>query len=150
MDRLQSFHRVQHERNSGLHIEYARSVQPPFLDFARHLRQRTQPVDRIEMPEQQNRLPFRVTPGKIHLQMIAVPRLPMNLNLASQLLETRRQPHTQPIYRGLIVAGRLHLGHLTNGFHKRRSPLLEVAEIAHHTLRFLRLVRDLHEVRSRI
>src|SRR5579864_1998744 len=102
----QSFYHLQRQSDSAFHIEHARSEDAAFCNTKWHLRNRSDWMNSVRMPEQKNRLALAGT-GRLesNLQMIAKLFGAMHTNLATQLAETRSQHRTQPVHGGFYVAG---------------------------------------------
>src|SRR5208337_422103 len=82
-----------HLRNTALHVENARPIEPSVLLAPRHGQKRSQVVHGVEVPQQQQRIAIAGT-AEIHFQVIACNALPMQLHLPANALESNREVRT--------------------------------------------------------
>ena len=100
----QRVERRHRDRQPGLHIERARSLQAPLTTRDRHARERPDRPDRVEVPEQQH---GAAVAADLRADMVAARVLRQRLDARAQPSQAARQFVAAPIDRRLVGARRL-------------------------------------------
>jgi hypothetical protein len=124
---LQRLDGMEHERDSRFHVENAGAAQASVFDFAGHLRQRAEWIDRVVVPQDQNGL-ARGVGREVDLQTIAELAGAMELRLPTKRFKFRREKLPDAVDRRFIVAGGLDFHEFANRLNHQLPTLFEVAQ----------------------
>src|SRR5579859_106599 len=102
----QKGHCLDRDCNAALHVEYSRAPGAAVRNSKRHLVERSDVPDCVDVAEQKQRLALR-NAGEIRLHMIAELFRQMNLRVSAVMLEPRSEKLGEMVDSRLVAAGRL-------------------------------------------
>jgi len=127
MPRLQRSDRVEHECDARLHVEHAGSVQAPIGDVTGHGRERSQWIDGVEVPQQQDWLGLFFA-REINLQVVRIVFGAVHAGPSAYSFESSCEEGAHAVGSGLVIAGRFDLHKLADHLHDLLLPGFEIAQ----------------------
>src|SRR5271166_288336 len=128
---LQRRNGVEHKRDARLHIENARTEQSAIFNFAWHIHQSAQRIDRVIVAQQQDWFALgrrKAIAVEVDLQTVAEIGTAMEASSSAEGFELLRQNGGNSVDRWLVVAGRFDFYQRPDGLDNLVLTLFEVAQ----------------------
>jgi 3-hydroxyacyl-[acyl-carrier-protein] dehydratase len=126
---LQRCDGVQHESDTGLHVENAGAVQAAVFDLAWHVRECAQGIDRVVMAEKEDWLSVGSrASGKIDLQAVAEVMAAVEFSSPAEGFEFLGEKGGDEVDGVLVIAGGFDLDEFANGVHDSVLTFREIAK----------------------
>lgn len=120
---------MEHERDSGLHVEDAGASEFVVHYAAGHRRQRAEGIDGVVVAEQEHRLGGGLA-GEVGLEMVAEVLSWVNLYDGAEGGKFGGNHVAEGVHGGFVIAGRLDFNQFADGRNDLVAPLSEISEAA--------------------